>query len=113
MAFTKGKKQFVNILEGKECISISDLIKEFKNGIHITGASIIKGKNGDCSAFTFSENPDLFFFGGKVFTDELKKWVDEKGGIQNVNTELTTDIPLMVIKKCKSKSGNTYYDFEM
>lgn len=113
MAFTKTKKQYVNILEGRKNIKIPELLKKYPDGIHLTGASIIKAKKGDCSAFTFDEAHNLFFFGGKVFTDTLKEWIDEKGGIINVNNELATDKPLITIVDCVSKDGNTYYDFNI
>ena len=113
MAFTKTKKQYVNILEGRENIKIPDILEKYPKGIHLTGASVIKAKKGDCSAFTFEEEPNLFFFGGKVFTDTLKEWIAEKGGIINVNNELATDKPLIDIVACVSKDGNTYYDFSI
>ena len=113
MAFTKTKKEFVNILEGKEKVNIPDIIAKYPKGIHLTGATVIKAKKGDCSAFTFEEDMTKFFFGGKVFTDTLKEWIAEKGGIQNVNNELDSDRPLIQIVDCTSKDGNTYYDFNV
>lgn len=113
MAFTRKKTEFVNILEGKENIKIDELMKKFPKGIHITGASVIKAKKGDCSAFTFEEDETKFFFGGVCFTDSVKKWISEHGSVQAMNTALATDKPLMVISAHESKNGNTYYDFEM
>lgn len=113
MAFTKTKKQYVNITEGKNNIKIPEILKKYPDGIHITGCTIIKAKKGDCSAWTFEEDASVFFFGGKVFTDTLNDWISEKGGIQNVNAEMATDKPFIKIIECTSKEGNTYYDFEI
>lgn len=114
MAFTKAKKQFINIIEGKNNIKIPDLMKKYPDGIHVIGATVIKAKKGDCSAWLFQEDENLFFFGGKVFTDTLKEWIEEKGSIENVNTEMKTDAPLMkIIGPIKTKEGNEYFDFEI
>lgn len=114
MAFTKKKAQYVNVTEGRNNVKIAEVIKKYPDGIHITGCTIIKGKKGECSAWIFDEDATVFFFGGKVFTDTLNDWIAEKGSIQNVNTEMSVDKPLIKITECKSKStGETYYDFEI
>ena len=113
MAYAKRKNTYVNILEGRENIKPDEIMKKYPDGIHITGASVVKSRNGEVGAFIFKEDVDKFFFGGKVLTDMLNDWIKEAGNVSALNEKLPVDLPLMKLTWETSKTGNKYLDCEV
>ena len=115
MAYARAKKNYVNILEGKEKVDVDDIMKKYPDGIHITGCVKVKGKNGYVGAFTFKEDEKGFFFGGKVLTELVEDWITNEGNgdINKLNEKLPVDLPVMKLSWDKSAGGNRYLNCEV
>lgn len=115
MAYARTKKNYVNILEGRKKADVDDIMKNYPEGIHITGCAKVKGKNGYVGAFIFKENEKAFFFGGKVLTEMIDEWISEEGNgdINKLNEKLPVDLPVMKLMWDKSNSGNRYLNCEV
>ncbi len=119
MAFKDNRKktegELFDLLEGKEKISVQEIITDFPLGIHITGCTTLKNKKGEkISAWTFAEAPKKFFFGGVILTKLAEEWISENGGTAKTCTEaLAKEHPGMKLIMKDSASGNRYTDYEI
>lgn len=115
MAYARAKKNYVNIIEGKEKVDVDDIMKKYPDGVHITGCAKVKGKNGYVGAFTFKEDEKGFFFGGKVLTELVEDWITNEGNgdINKLNEKLPVDLPVMKLSWDKSAGGNRYLNCEV
>lgn len=110
------QKQGCPQMEGREKVNIEDIITDYPEGIRINGAGIIVLDNEDVAVFNFEEDPNAFFFGGKVLTDLAKEWIAEiGGGDQKVtNEELAKDGGCVLkLSRKKNKKGQTYTAYEV
>ena len=105
------QKQGCPQMDGREKVNIEDIITDYPEGIRINGVGIIVVDNEDVAVFNFEEDPQAFFFGGKVLTDLAKEWIAEIGdGDQKVtNEELAKDGGCVLkLERKKNKKGQTY-----
>lgn len=110
----KTEGELFNLLEGKEKISVQEIMTDFE-GIHITGCTTLKNKKGEkISAWTFAEAPKKFFFGGVILTKLAEDWIAENGGTAKACSEaLAKETPGMKLIMKESASGNKYTDYEI
>lgn len=117
MSLSSIAKQATNrtesIMTGKEKVEVSSIINVYPDGIHITSASIIKGKDGDYAVINFAEDEKSFFFAGKVLTDIVKQWLEVTGTEEAMNKELTAEPVAVRLYDAKNKSGRTYTGVEV
>lgn len=111
----KTEGELFDLLEGKEKITVQEIVTDHPEGVHITGCTTLKNKKGDkISAFTFAEDPRKFFFGGVILTKLAEDWINENGGTSKECSEgLAKEQPLMRLIQKESASGNKYTDFEI
>lgn len=111
----KTEGELFDLLEGKEKISVQEIITDFPEGIHITGCTTMKNKKGEkISAWTFAEAPTKFFFGGVILTKLAEDWIADNGGTAKACSEgLAKEMPGMKLIMKDSASGNKYTDYEI
>jgi hypothetical protein len=88
------------IMEGRNKGETDDLI-----GVVVTlrDYGFMSGDNGEYVVFIVDEEPNEFFFGGKVLTDDMQKF-EAAGRHADVVAE---GLPMVLTKK-KSKNKQTY-----
>ena len=103
------------LTEGKEKIDMTDLIRNYKKGITITGVDFLKDKDGkEFGAFTFAEDNTKFFFGGQVLTDIAKSWAEDYEDMKELSEDLAKDGGVQVLLTTKrSKNGREYTAVEV
>ena len=108
--FINARSKKAEFFDGKEQISISELMTEFYDGITVTDVITGSGQNGDYVAFTTKEKPDKFSFGGTVFLNIINEYIEKLGSIEAVNNVLKTDTSKIKFVQRKGDNGRTYYD---
>ena len=103
-------------MENREKVNIEDIITDYPEGINVTGVGIITVDGEDIAVFNFEEDPNSFFFGGKVLTDLAKDWLADIGGgdLKEMNEELEKDGGCVLkLSRKKNKKGQTYTAYEV
>ena len=103
-------------MENREKVNIEDIITDYPEGINVTGVGIITVDGEDIWVFNFEEDPNSFFFGGKVLTDLAKVWLADIGGgdLKKMNEELEKDGGCVLkLSQKKNKKGQTYTAYEV
>lgn len=105
------RKNGAAFFDGKTSMKIQEVMEAHPEGIHLTGVHIGNGANGEYAAFTFSEEPEHFAFGGSVILDIIKGWVaNHPEGESGVNADFAeVNIPVKFVKMT-NKKGQEYWD---
>ena len=94
-----------SLMDEREKIETSDIIKYHKDGITITDFDThIPTENGDTVVYIFEEEPDKFAFGGKVLQKLFDSLIFDYAGDINA---LKADMKECGGLKIKLKSGKT------
>ena len=112
----KNQKAGCPQMENREKVNIEDIITDYPEGINVTGVSIITVDGEDIAVFNFEEDPNSFFFGGKVLTDLAKDWLADigEGDLKKMNEELEKDGGCVLkLSRKKNKKGQTYTAYEV
>lgn len=112
----KNQKAGCPQMENREKVNIEDIITDYPEGINVTGVGIITVDGEDIAVFNFEEDPNSFFFGGKVLTDLAKDWLADIGGgdLKKMNEELEKDGGCVLkLSRKKNKTGQTYTAYEV
>ena len=113
---TKNQKAGCPQMENREKVNIEDIITDYPEGINVTGVGIITVDGEDIAVFNFEEDPNSFFFGGKVLTDLAKDWLADigEGDLKKMNEELEKDGGCVLkLSRKKNKKGQTYTAYEV
>lgn len=105
-------------MENREKVNIEDIITDYPEGIKITGVGIITVDGEDIAVFNFEEDPQSFFFGGKVLTDLAKDWLNDEelgeGNLVTLNENLEKEGGCVLkLSRKKNKKGQTYTAYEV
>ena len=68
------------LMENREKIQTSEVIKNFPDGITIAAVDVIKSSDVKYPVFTFLEDPTKFYCGGIVLSKIVDTWVTEYNG---------------------------------
>ena len=68
------------LMENREKIQTSELIKNFPDGITLNAVDIIKTSDAEYPVFTFAEDSNRFYCGGIVLSKIVDTWVEEYNG---------------------------------
>lgn len=94
---------------GKTQIDLVDLVNEYPDGVNITAVHIGEGANGEYAAFSCKEEPGRFAFGGTVFKEIVKGWLQSETESE-INSNLADEPCLIIFIEKKNQKGKTYYD---
>lgn len=104
------------LMKGREKISVADVIKNYPNGITVTGFDIIASNNdnderGSYPIVIFSEDTSKFVFGGTVLNGIVRAWLAHfDGDIEACNKALASyDGVKLKFSRQRSKTGNREY----
>lgn len=112
----KNQKAGCPQMENREKVNIEDIITDYPEGINVTEVGIITVDGEDIAVFNFEEDPNSFFFGGKVLTDLAKDWLADigEGDLKKMNEELEKDGGCVLkLSRKKNKKGQTYTAYEV
>lgn len=93
------------LMEGREKIETSELVKKYKDGISVNAVDLIETSDARYCTVTFAENDKLFYNGGLVMTKIVDAWL-QHGSIEEINAELAKNPVKMRLTESKTKSGN-------
>lgn len=97
------------IMDGRMRLSMDDVISSYPSGVTVNGFDIIHdSKNGDYAVVTFAEDSDKFFFGGKVLTNIVNRWIAAfDGDIEKASSALRDSGGVkMQFSHGRTKNGN-------
>ena len=107
------------LMKGREKISVADVIKNYPDGITVTGFDIIVAPNDNVGLHErdsypiviFSEDPSKFVFGGTVLNGIVRAWLAHfDGDIEACNKALASyDGVKLKFSRQRSKTGNREY----
>ena len=104
------------LMKGREKISVADVIKNYPDGITVTGFDIILSHNDNLGMDSypiviFSEDPSKFVFGGTVLNGFVRAWLAHfDGDIEACNKALASyDGVKLKFSRQRSKTGNREY----
>lgn len=104
------------LMKGREKISVADVIKNYPDGITVTGFDIIKSNNDNDERDSypiviFSEDTSKFVFGGTVLNGIVRAWLAHfDGDIEACNKALASyDGVKLKFSRQRSKTGNREY----
>lgn len=104
------------LMKDREKISVADVIKNYPNGITVTGFDIIASNNdnderGSYPIVIFSEDTSKFVFGGTVLNGIVRAWLAHfDGDIEACNKALASyDGVKLKFSRQRSKTGNREY----
>lgn len=108
------------IIEGKEKISVGDIIANYPNGITVTEfdmvTSVDKDGNPDTyPVFVFAEDTSKFGFGGSVFKNICENWIHHfDGDIETCAKALQAGGGVkMIFSQAKTKAGRPVTTIEI
>lgn len=98
------------LMENREKIQTSDVIKKFPNGITINAVDMIKTSDATYPVFTFSEDSKVFYCGGIILTKIVNTWLEEYDGdlcpLDSLNNDLAECGGVKVkLKESKTRDG--------
>ena len=103
------------IMQGREKISVADLIARYPNGVTVNGFDLIsKGDDKTYAVFTFAEDPTRFFNGGALATKVAFAWVAATDGdVEAASAGLAAEggVKFKMYKKA-TKDGRTVTAFD-
>lgn len=94
---------------GLEKIKLVKLIETYPDGVAVTGFDIISANGGTFPSFTFMENPNQCFSGGKALQELVDAWIECcDGDITEANASLAAEPVILKLEKTKTKAGRDY-----
>ena len=97
------------LTSGREKLTTDELIKTYPDGVHIDGFDIVDNSGDQFPVFTFTEDENRWFAGGKALRGIADKWLEFFGGdIDAINARLTAKPVHVVLVKTQTKKGKTY-----
>ena len=112
----KESTQLSPLMNGKTKVDVDELLNE---EITITGFDFMEQKNdnGETSRFaicTYAEDPEAFFFAGKVLTKICESWVEDYANAEEASEALYNEggCPIKM-KKGKTKKGNNIINVDI
>lgn len=116
--FAKKHTSGSSVLQGREKIETEALIAKYPDGVSITDFDFLDSQDGgEYVVCTFSENPGLYFNGGKILTDLFENIVSQfenldaaREAYQNSPDDETIKVKL---SHARSKKGNRYTKVEV
>ena len=103
------RKTGSTFFNGKTQMDLSQVADQNPDGVHVTGIHLGEGANGEYVAFTCKEEPSSFIFGGTVFKDIVKKWLELETETE-INNNLIAEPCLVIFIEKKNQKGKSYYD---
>lgn len=102
-----------SLMQGREKISVEEIIAKYPGGITITAFDMIHGSaNGDYPVVLFAEDDSKFLMGGgKIFAGIIADWLIEfQGDAQKGSSELAAQggCKIKFSKRRSTKSTFTY-----
>lgn len=94
----------IQIIEGREKGENSEIVGKI---VTIVDYDFIRDDEKEYVVYIIRENPDLFFFGGKLLSEQLRQ-LDQMGARDQIKND---GLPMKLIPK-KSLKGRTYYSVE-
>ena len=96
------------IMEGKERITIDDVINNYPDGVTIDGFDMISTSGDSYPVLTFKEDKDKFLFGGAIMNNICHGWLEHfEGDVETANSALVSAGGVKIrFTKSKTKSGN-------
>ena len=102
------------IIEGKEKISVGDIVANYPDGITVTEFDIVNTTDKDGNpdtypVFVFAEDTSKFGFGGSVFRTICDNWLDHfDGDIETCAKALNAAGGVkMIFSQTKTKAGRS------
>lgn len=92
------------LMEGREKIMTSELIKAYPDGVHITACDLIMTADAEYCTILYKEDSKKFYNGGLVLTKIVKAWCEE-GTLEEVNAELAKNPVKIKLSERKTKDG--------
>lgn len=103
------KKNGSSFFNGKTEMNMSQIADQNPDGVHVTGIHIGEGAYGEYVAFTCREEPSSYVFGGTVFKEIVKKWLELETETE-INNNLSAEPCLVIFIEKKNQKGKSYYD---
>lgn len=103
------------IMEGRNKLTIDEIISRYPDGITVIGVDKLKGRHGDYAVGIFAEEDGFYFNGGSAFTQIVDEWAPgytEDGSATDYEA-LSADLAeaggvKMKFEKTKTQSGNNF-----
>lgn len=95
------------LMENREKIQTSEVIKNFPDGITLNAVDIVKMSDTSYPVFTFLEDSHRFYCGGIVLTKIVGTWIKEyDGDLGLLNHDLAESGGVKVkLKETKTRDG--------
>lgn len=108
------------IMEGRNKLTIDEIISRYPEGITVTGVDKLKGRHGEYAVGIFAEEDGFYFNGGSAFTQIVDEWAPgytEEGSATDYEA-LSADLAeaggvKMKFEKTKTQSGNNFTKIEI
>lgn len=109
------------ILEGREKLSIDEIIARHPDGVTVIGVDLLNGTHGRYAAAIFAEEDGFYFNGGKALTEIVDEWakpyIPEGSTVPDCVT-LSVDLSesggvKMKFEKTRTQSGNNFTRVEV
>lgn len=68
------------LMENRTRLTIDDVIKNYPQGVTITGFDLVQSDDNPYAVVICAEAPDKFFFGGSILTKIVNEWVKSYDG---------------------------------
>lgn len=103
------------LMEGREKISVDDVIAKYPEGVTITGFDVISTGGDSFPVLVIKEDDNSFVFGGAIMNNIVHGWLEHfEGDIETANKSLVAAGGVTVkFTKSRTKSGNALTDVEV
>ena len=102
------------VIDGREKVSIDEVIKNYPNGVCIDEFEILTNEEGKDYVVLHIKGPNNYFNGGSIALKIARGWTDDFDGDDDVaSAELAKDGGCtFIIKRGKTKKGNNITLFD-
>lgn len=95
------------LTEGKTKLDTDEVIKNFPDGITITGVDLMNASEGKTyPVIIFKEDENVYFNGGLILNKIVNEWVNQLGDIASVNAELEKEPVKVKLHMGKTSNKN-------
>ena len=95
--------------EGKEKITLAQIVERHPDGLHLTGIYNGNGKFGEYAAVTCTEEPNYVIFCGKFMLELLEEWTSEVS-ITKINEDWKANPVPFKFEKKVTQNGVEYWE---
>lgn len=92
------------LMESREKIETSDLVKNFPDGVHVNACDVVETSDARYSVVTFNEDKGKYYNGGLVLTKIVDAWL-QVGSLDDINKDLGKNPVKMRFSEGKTKTG--------